>query len=149
MEVAVREQEVSKEQALFRRSLRHVFLLSALYALAGNAFLYASYYNSRIVDWSYLISAIMIAAFAVPVVLLFRNRHWYIPVFIILFWIPFSVLFAFLLSRVLPMTGDPYDFGLLLVYYLILNVIAIVLGIALGMIVNALWLLWSKLKKKV
>jgi hypothetical protein len=148
MEEVSKEHEGSKEQAVIRRSLRHVITLSVLYALTGNAVLYASYYKSGIVDWSYLICALMVVAFAAPVVLLFRNRHWYFPAFIFLFWIPFSVLFAFLFSRILPMTEDSYEFGLLLVYYLILNIIAVVLGIALGMVVNAFWLLWRKLKSK-
>ncbi|MBD2868303.1 hypothetical protein [Paenibacillus arenilitoris] len=139
-------EDAKNERAQLGRSLRRVVLLGFAYALAGNGVLYASYYNSGIIDSGYLVCALLAVAFAVPVVLLFRNRHWYFPAFIFLFWIPFSVLIGYLLSLALPMTMDSYEFGLLLVYYLILNVIAIVVGLALGMIVNALWLLGSRLK---
>lgn len=129
---------------LFRRSMRWVLLLSAVYAAASNVFLYSAYFYNGIVEQSYIICAVMIVAFALPIVKLFRNRHWYFPTFIFLFWIPFSVLLAYVLSLVLPMTNSAVDFGLLLVYCLILNVIVMVLGIGLGMLANASWLLWKK-----
>lgn len=129
---------------LFRRSMKRVLLLSAIYAGAGNLFLYAAYFNSGVIKRSYIICAIMIIAFALPIVKLFRNRHWYFPAFIFLFWIPFSVLLAFVLSKVLPQSDNNADFGLLLVYFLILNILVIVLGIGLGMLVNGCWMLYDK-----
>lgn len=137
-------EEVPEERLLFRRSMRSVLLLSAVYALAGNAFLYSAYFINAVIEWSYIICTVMVIGYAIPVVKLFRNRHWYFPAFIFLFWVPFSVLFAFLIGKVLPLTDDDYGFGLLLVYFLILNVIVIVLGIILGMVINACWMLWSK-----
>lgn len=129
---------------LFKRSMRWVLLLSAIYAAVGNLFLYGAYFNSGIIKRSYIICAIMIIAFALPIVKLFRNRHWYFPAFIFLFWIPFSVLLAYLLSKLLPLSDNNADFGLLLVYFLILNILVIVLGIGLGMLVNGCWMLWDK-----
>ncbi|WP_169084439.1 hypothetical protein [Paenibacillus sp. PL91] len=138
-------EEAAKEQLLFRRSMRLVLLLSAIYAVVSNVFLYAAYFNSGIVEWSYLICAIMVIAFVVPIVMLFRNRHWYFPAFIFLFWIPFSVLLAFILSQVLPISDHYADFGLLLVYCLILNVVVMVLSIVLGIIINTGWILWQRI----
>ncbi|MEV5029776.1 hypothetical protein [Paenibacillus sp. LPE1-1-1.1] len=137
-------EEAVKEQVLFKRSMRSVLLLSLIYAAAGNAFLYTAYFNSAIVERSYLVCGLMIFAFAIPIVKLFRNRHWYFPIFIFLFWIPFSVLLAFALSQILPLSQNDTDFGLLLVYFLILNVLVMVLSIALAMIINAFWMLWGK-----
>ncbi|WP_424766564.1 hypothetical protein [Paenibacillus sp. sgz302251] len=138
--------EKTEEQVLVRRSMRLVLLLSVVYALAGNIFFYSGYYNNNVIEWSYLISVIMIIAFALPVVMLFRNRHWYFPLFIFLFWIPFSVLIAFLLSRVLPLSGEQ-DLALMLFYFLILNLMVILVGIALGMSINGFLMLWKKLKR--
>lgn len=140
-------EEAAKEQVLFRRSIRLVLLLSAIYAAAGNVFLYAAYFNSGILEWSYMICALMIIGFALPIVKLFRNRHWYFPAFIFLFWIPFSVLLAYVLSLVLPAPDHYADFGLLLVYFLILNVVVMVLSIALGIIINACWMLLEKFRQ--
>jgi len=140
--------EVNSEQILIGRSMRLVVLLSVIYALAGNAFFYISYYNAGIIDWSYLISAFLIMAFAAPIIRFFRNRHWYFPIFIFLFWIPFSVLFAFVLSKLLKLSLYDYDFGLLLVYFLVLNIMIIVLGITLGIVVNGVMVIWSKYKDK-
>lgn len=140
-------EEAAKEQVLFRRSIRLVLLLSAIYAAVGNVFLYAAYFNSGILEWSYMICALMIFGFALPIVKLFRNRHWYFPAFIFLFWIPFSVLLAYALSLVLPSPDHYADFGLLLVYFLILNVVVMVLSIALGIIINACWMLLEKFRQ--
>ncbi|WP_139996870.1 hypothetical protein [Paenibacillus paridis] len=140
-------EEIPKEQVLFKRSMRSVLVLSVIYAVACNVFLYAAYFNSGIIKLSYLICVIMILAFAAPIVKLFRNRHWYFPAFIFLFWIPLSVILAFVLSQVLPLSDNQTDFGLLLVYFLILNVLVMVLGLSLGMLVNACWLLWDKSKQ--
>lgn len=137
-------EEVTKEQLLFRRSMRLVLVLSAIYAAVSNVFLYTAYYYSGIVEQSYIICMIMIVAFALPIVKFFRNQHWYFPIFIFLFWIPFSVLLAFILSQVLPRSDNTVDFGLLLVYCLILNVIVTLLGITLGMIFNGGSTLWKK-----
>ncbi len=137
-------EEATKEPMLFRRSMRSVLILSAIYAALSNVFLYTAYFYSGIVERSYIICTIMIIAFALPIVKLFRNQHWYFPIFIFLFWIPFSVLLAFVLSQVLPLSDNTVDFGLLLVYFLILNVIVTLLGIALGMIFNAGSMLWRK-----
>jgi hypothetical protein len=125
-----------------------VLLLSAAYALAGNAFLYSAYFNNDVMKWSYIISTFMVIGYAIPIVVLFRNRHWYFPPFIFLFWIPFSVLFALLFGKALPLADDDYGFALLIVYFLILNVFVIVLGILLGMVINACWMLWSKFARK-
>jgi uncharacterized membrane protein len=140
-------EEIPKEQVLFKRSMRSVLVLSVIYAVACNVFLYAAYFNSGIIKQSYLICVIMILAFAAPIVKLFRNRHWYFPAFIFLFWIPLSVILAFVLSQVLPLSDNQTDFGLLLVYFLILNVLVMVLGLSLGMLVNACWMLWDKSKQ--
>lgn len=140
--------EHTKEQLQIRRSMRSVAALSLLYAAAGNAFLYSAYYFNGIIERSSLIGVLMIIAYAAPVVMLFRNRHWYFPAFIILFWIPFSVLLAFALYRLLPLRDDDY-FGMLLVYCLVLNVTVLLLGIALGMLVNACLAVWSRVKAKI
>jgi hypothetical protein len=140
-------EEAAKEPMLFKRSMKSVLLLSAIYAAVSNVYLYSAYFNSRIIEWSYLICTLMVIAFVLPIVKLFRNQHWYFPAFIFLFWIPFSVLLAYVLSQVLPITDDYVDFGLLLVYCLILNVAAMVLSIALGMIINTGWMLWHRMKQ--
>ncbi|MGO4549303.1 hypothetical protein AB4Z29_31440 [Paenibacillus sp. 2TAB23] len=140
-------EEAVMEQALFKRSMRIVLLLSLIYAVAGNMFLYTAYFNSGIVKNSYIICALMVVAFSVPIVKWFRNRHWYFPIFIFLFWIPFSVLLAYVLSQVLPLSRNDTDFGLMLVYFLILNVMIMLLSIALGMLINAGWLLRERYKR--
>jgi hypothetical protein len=140
-------EEAAKEQMLFRRSMRSVLLLSAIYAVVSNVFLYSAYFNNGIVERSYFICTLMVIGFVLPIVKLFRNRHWYFPAFIFLFWIPFSVLLAFILNQVLPLSDHYGDFGLLLVYCLILNVVVMVLSIAIGMIINTGWLLWDRIKK--
>ncbi|WP_138753788.1 hypothetical protein [Paenibacillus sinopodophylli] len=137
-------EEAVKEQMLFKRSMRTVLLLSFLYAAAGNVWMYAAYFNSGIVENSYLICAGMVLVFAMPIVKWFRNRHWYFPIFIFLFWIPFSVLLAYVLSQILPLSQQNTDFGLLLVYYLILNVLVMLVGLGLGMLVNVCWMLWDR-----
>ncbi|OBZ10034.1 hypothetical protein [Bacillus sp. FJAT-26390] len=137
----------AKEPMLFKRSMKSVLLLSAIYAVVSNVYLYSAYFNSSVIEWSYLICTVMVIAFVLPIVKLFRNQHWYFPAFIFLFWIPFSVLLAFVLSQVLPVTDDYVDFGLLLVYCLILNVAVMVLSIALGMIINTGWMLWHRMKQ--
>ncbi|MCA0756128.1 hypothetical protein KP806_13815 [Paenibacillus sp. N4] len=140
--------EHTKEQQQIRRSMRWVVTLSLLYAAAGNAFLYSAYFYNGIVERSSLIGGLMIIAFAAPVVALFRNRHWYFPAFIFLFWIPFSVLLAFALYRLLPLREDDY-FGMLLVYCLVIHITVVLLGIALGMLVNACLAVWSRVKAKI
>ncbi|HTG70423.1 MAG TPA: hypothetical protein VL921_14290 [Candidatus Udaeobacter sp.] len=140
-------EEAAKEEAVFRRSMRSVLVLSIVYAAAGNVFLYSAYFNSGIVKWSYIICTLMIFAFTLPIVKLFRNRHWYFPAFIFLFWIPFSVLLAYVLSQVLPVSDNYADLGLLLVYFLILNVVVMVLSIAFGMTINGCWMLWKRAKR--
>lgn len=140
--------EANNEQTLIGRSMRLVVLLSIIYALAGNAFFYISYYNVGIVEYSYLIAVFLMVAFAAPIIRFFRNSHWYFPIFIFLFWIPFSVLFAFVLSKLLKLSLYDYDFGLLLVYFLVLNVMITVLGITLGIVVNGITVIWAKYKGK-
>jgi hypothetical protein len=53
-----------------------------------------------------------------------------------------------LFGKALPLADDDYGFALLIVYFLILNVFVIVLGILLGMVINACWMLWSKFARK-
>lgn len=141
-------EEKTNNQMVFRRSLLLSVLLGAAYALAGNAFLYSAYFNSGIIKHSYVICIVMIVLFAVPVVWLFHNRSWYFPVFIFMFWVPFSVLFAFVLGKTLPLIEGDTGFSLLLAYFLILNVTVIVLGLALGMLINGCWALRNKFASK-
>ncbi len=132
-------QDISEDQRLIRLSMRRVLLLSLAYALAGNAFMYAAYYNRGIIEWNVPISLLLIAAFAAPIVRWFGNRHWYFPVFIFLFWIPFSVLIGYGLSVALPLRTDaPDSFDLLVVVYLMINVAVVLLGLAAGMLINGI-----------
>lgn len=141
-------EKATDEQLLIKRSMRSVLLLSVIFAIIANVLMYSAYFNSEIVKWSYFICMVLIIGYAIPIVKLFRNRHWYFSAFIPLFWIPFVVLLGFLLNKVLPMSNDYQNFELLLVYYFILNVIVLVLGIALGMIINASLMLKKKLSSK-
>lgn len=141
-------EKATDEQLLIKRSMRSVLLLSVIFAIIANVLMYSAYFNSEIVKWSYFICMVLIIGYAIPIVRLFRNRHWYFPTFIPLFWIPFVVLLGFLLNKVLPMSNDYQNFELLLVYYFILNVIVLVLGIALGMIINASLMLKKRLSSK-
>lgn len=141
-------EKAPKEELLIKRSMRSVLLLSAIYAIVSNIYLYTAYYNNVIIKWSYPICTILVIAFAFPIVKWFRNRHWYFPALIVLFWIPFGVLLGYLLSKILPNSTDNYDFGLLLVYFFILNVSVMFLAVALGMLINACWMLWAKFRSR-
>jgi hypothetical protein len=130
---------------MLRRSMRRVLLLSLIYALAANALMYAAYFARGIVKWNLPIGIVLVAAYAVPIVLWFRNRHWYFPAFIFLFWIPFSVLIGYGLSLLLPLEQSAdYSMDLLVVVYLIVNVIITLLGLATGMLVNGILALRSR-----
>ncbi|MNZ85867.1 hypothetical protein D3C78_1046730 [compost metagenome] len=126
------------EQLSFSRAMRQVVLLSFLYALISNGFLYAAYYSPVIVEWSYVIALLLIVVISIPIIIWFFNRYWYFPAFIFMFWIPFSVLLAYFLYQVLPTGSNDYEFGLLLLFYLILDVFVVVAGIGLGMAVNGI-----------
>ncbi|WP_188892332.1 hypothetical protein [Paenibacillus radicis (ex Gao et al. 2016)] len=105
-----------------------------------------AYYSDAIFNNSYWIAAVLAALYAVPVVIWFRNRYWYFPLFIPVLWVPFVVITGFIFPR-LP--EGAMGGGMLLLFIHILNLGAVALGVALGMTVNAIMAAWRKLNREI
>ncbi|MGO4373910.1 hypothetical protein [Paenibacillus sp. 2TAB19] len=139
-------EEISDKYAWFKRSARNASLLSVAYALVTNAVYIASYYAAFVIEYSYIICLLLAAMFAVPIIWLFRSRHWYFPVFIVLLWIPLNLVIGFAISGLLPEGGGEIGDGLAMFFFFILNLVSVVCGTAAGMIVNGILFFSRKLK---
>ncbi|MDQ0113551.1 hypothetical protein [Paenibacillus harenae] len=132
--------------ALFKRSARNASLVCIAYSLVTNAVYFASYYSSFIIDYSYYICFLLAAVFAVPVIWLFRGKHWYFPVFIAMLWIPVNLVIGFAVPGMLPEDGGETGDGLALFFFFILNLVSVACGTLTGMIVNGILFFYRKLK---
>ncbi|GGG85329.1 hypothetical protein GCM10010918_49100 [Paenibacillus radicis (ex Gao et al. 2016)] len=136
----------AEKKRSFRRATLIAVLASVIYALIGNTFFNMAYYSDAIFNNSYWIAAVLAALYAVPVVIWFRNRYWYFPLFIPVLWVPFVVITGFIFPR-LP--EGAMGGGMLLLFIHILNLGAVALGVALGMTVNAIMAAWRKLNREI
>ncbi|MFF2092510.1 hypothetical protein [Paenibacillus sp. NPDC058174] len=130
----------------FRKATLIAVLASVIYALIGNTFFNMAYHNDAVFNNSYWIAGVLAVLYAVPVVIWFRNRYWYFPLFIPVLWVPFAVITGLLFPR-LP--EGAMGGGMLLLFIHILNLGAVGLGAALGMTVNGILAAWRKLNREI
>lgn len=132
----------------FRRSMLFVVLLSVIYAIIGNTFYSIANRYSAVIDMAYTISILLTVLQAVPVVLWFRNKYWYFPLFIPVLWVPMAVIASFLFSSIFPASEDEIGGGILMVFIYGLNLGTIVIGVLLGIVVNAAYAAWGKFRRE-
>ncbi|MFF2481231.1 hypothetical protein [Paenibacillus sp. NPDC058071] len=118
--------------------------ISVIYAIFGNTFFYLASRYTMVLDQSYTVFILFAAMIAASVIWRFRSRYWYFPLFIPILWIPFTVIFAFLMSAVFPLPEDNLGGGLMVLFIHGLNLGAVLIGVALGMAVNAAAVAWKK-----
>lgn len=133
----------------FRRSTLYVVLMSVIYAIIGNTFFHMAYRSSAVIDQSYLIVAVLAVLYVIPVVLWFRSRYWYFPLFIPILWVPMTVISSFLFGILFPLPEEDMGGGLLLLFIHGLNLGSVLLGVALGMTANGLITAWRKFGSEI
>lgn len=132
--------------ALFKRSIRSGAILSGAYALIASAIYIASFYWTFVIDYSYAIAAVLTAGYAIPIVRLIPLRHWYIPPFVILLWVPLYLLLSFAAEFVMQPPGSELGGGLAIVFFFILNLASVVCGIGIGLIVKLIMFAYRKIQ---
>lgn len=138
------------EQAVkpgYRRAAFFVVLLSVIYAVIGNTFFQLAYRYSAAIDEAYLFFAITSAVYALPVIIWFRRKYWYFALFIPVIWVPMLIITGYLMGVLFPLPEDDYGAGMLLLFIHGLNLAAVILGVALGLTVNAAIAAWRKFSR--
>ncbi|MUT65121.1 hypothetical protein GOM71_04155 [Paenibacillus sp. NEAU-GSW1] len=103
-----------------------------------------AYYSEAVIANSYFIFAVMAVLFTVPVVVWFRSRYWYFPLFIPVLWVPFTIITMFIIPG-LP--EDDMGGGMLALYIYFLMLGAVLLGSIIGMTINGAATAWKKFGK--
>ncbi|WP_127497959.1 hypothetical protein [Paenibacillus glycanilyticus] len=131
----------------YQRAAFFVVLLSVIYAVIGNTFFQLAYRYSAAIDEAYIVFAITSAVYALPVILCFRRKYWYFALFIPVIWVPMLMITGYLMGAVFPLPEDDYGAGMLLLFIHGLNLAAVILGVALGLTVNAAIAAWRKFSR--
>jgi|GEM_PF-6921351 hypothetical protein len=134
-------------KAGYGRAAFFVMMISVIYALIGNTFFQLAYRYSAAIDEAYIVFAITSAVYALPVMLWFRRKYWYFALFIPVIWVPMLIITGYLMGAVFPLPEDDYGAGMLLLFIHGLNLAAVVIGVALGLTVNAAIAAWRKFSR--
>ncbi|MCM3628014.1 hypothetical protein M3194_11630 [Paenibacillus glycanilyticus] len=132
----------------YSRAAFFVVLASVIYAVIGNTFFQLAYRYSAAIDEAYIVFAITSAVYALPVMLWFRRKYWYFALFIPVIWVPMLLITGYLMGIVFPLPKDDYGAGMLLLFIHGLNLAAVIIGIALGLTVNAAFAAWRKFSRE-
>lgn len=131
----------------FSREALFVVLASVIYAVIGNTFFQLAYRYSAAIDEAYIVFAITSAVYALPVILWFRRKYWYFALFIPVIWVPMLVVTGYLMGLVFPLPEDDLGGGVLLLFVHGLNLAAVIIGVVLGLSVNAAIAAWRKFSR--
>ncbi|GLX70080.1 hypothetical protein [Paenibacillus glycanilyticus] len=132
----------------YHRAALFVVLASVIYAVIGNTFFQLAYRYSAAIDEAYIVFALTSAVYALPVIYWFRRKYWYFALFIPVIWVPMLMITGYLMGLVFPLPEDDYGAGMLLLFIHGLNFAAVVLGVALGLTVNAAVAAWRKFSRE-
>ncbi|MGO4110715.1 hypothetical protein [Paenibacillus sp. YAF4_2] len=131
----------------FSRATLFVVLASVIYAVIGNTFFQLAYRYSAAIDEAYIVFAVTSAVYALPVIVWFRRKYWYFALFIPVIWVPMLVVTGYLMGLVFPLPEDDLGGGVLLLFVHGLNLAAVIIGVALGLSVNAAIAAWRKFSR--
>jgi hypothetical protein len=131
----------------FSQATLFVVLASVIYALIGNTFFQLAYRYSAAIDEAYIVFAVTSAVYALPVIVWFRRKYWYFALFIPVIWVPMLVVTGYLMGVIFPLPEDDSGGGVLLLFVHGLNLAAVIIGVALGLTVNAAIAAWRKFSR--
>ncbi|MGO4500087.1 hypothetical protein AB4114_29855 [Paenibacillus sp. 2RAB27] len=119
-----------------RSALAWVVLLSALYSIIGEILFQTFYYHDKLLNYFEWWVILLSVAYTTPAVMLFRNRFWYFSVFILFFYVVFSIIFLFVFGAMFPITDDNPAGGILGIMIHGINIISFSSGTILGLLIN-------------
>ncbi|SFF23001.1 hypothetical protein SAMN05216378_5585 [Paenibacillus catalpae] len=134
-------------KAGYSRAAFFVVMVSVIYAVIGNTFFQLAYRYSAAIDEAYIVFAVTSAVYALPVIVWFRRRYWYFALFIPVIWVPMLVVTGYLMGLLFPLPEDDLGGGMLLLFVHGLNLGAVIIGVALGLTVNAAIAAWRKFSR--
>ncbi|MDB5054633.1 MAG: hypothetical protein JWM44_2683 [Bacilli bacterium] len=142
--------KVFKKDRQFLNMLIISTLLSAIFAFIGHIYFQIIFYNdSYLKDSSiYLITLALTLIYSIPVILLCKNKYWFVSFVILILYFLFTLLFIPLFSGFLPKEDNP-GAGILIILIQGSNIISILLGLVLGHIVNLIRYLRMKFNEEL